>query len=37
MTWRLRIQGLVFTAVVLGALVLAAGDNWVGIPALFSW
>ena len=37
MTWRLRIQGLVFAVVVLGAIVLAVGDRWVEAPTLGLW
>jgi hypothetical protein len=29
MTWRFRVQGVVFALVVLGALAVAAGDGWV--------
>ena len=29
MTWRLKVQGVVFALVVLGALALAAGATWV--------
>jgi hypothetical protein len=29
MTWRLKLQGVVFVVVVLGALALAAAANWV--------
>jgi hypothetical protein len=29
MTWRFRVQGVLFALTVLGALALAAGDGWV--------
>lgn len=29
MTWRFKVQGVVFALVVLGALAVAAGDGWV--------
>jgi len=29
MTWRLKVQGVVFTVVMLGVLALAAGASWI--------
>ena len=37
MTWRLKVQGVVFALVVLGALALAAGATWVDELAAFDW
>jgi hypothetical protein len=35
MTWRFRVQSVVFALVLLGALALAAGDGWVDDPLGF--
>ncbi len=37
MTWRLKVQGIVFTLVVLGALALASGAQWVEAFAGVDW
>ncbi len=29
MTWRIKVQGVIFTLLVLAALALASGANWV--------
>ena len=36
MTWRIKVQSVVFSLVVLGALALASGACWVDGPFL-SW
>jgi hypothetical protein len=33
MTWRFKVQSVVFALVVLGALALAAGNGWVDDPS----
>lgn len=35
MTWRFKVQGVVITILVLGALALAAGASWVDVD--YSW
>jgi hypothetical protein len=37
MTWRLKVQGVVFALVVLGTLALAAGATWVDAVTGFDW
>jgi hypothetical protein len=37
MTWRLKVQGVVFALVVLGALALAGGAAWVEAFADSLW
>ena len=37
MTWRLKVQGVVLTTVVLGALAAASGAGWTDLFAVFSW
>ncbi len=38
MTWRLKVQGVVFALVVLGALAIAAGAGWVDeFESLIGW
>jgi len=37
MTWRFRVQGAVFSLLVLGALALAAGAQWVDAFAGLDW
>ncbi len=37
MTWRLKVQGVVLAGVILGALALAAGADWINCSFLFSW
>ncbi len=35
MTWRLKVQGVVVAVLVLGALALAAGADWINFSAWF--
>ena len=35
MTWRLKVQGVIFTVVMLGILALASGATW--IDAMSNW
>jgi len=37
MTWRIRVQGIVFSLVVLGALALASGAQWIDAFSSFDW
>jgi len=37
MTWRFKVQGVVFAIVVLGALALAAGASWIDTSDWFYW
>jgi hypothetical protein len=37
MTWRFKVQGVVITLLVLGALALAAGANWVESYSYWTW
>ncbi|HYS97115.1 MAG TPA: hypothetical protein VEM94_01845 [Candidatus Dormibacteraeota bacterium] len=37
MTWRLKVQGVVFATVALGALAAASGAGWTDIWAIFSY
>lgn len=37
MTWRFKVQGLVFTVILMGALALAAGAQWVDAFASLDW
>ena len=37
MTWGFKVQRLAFALVVLGALALASGANWVDLDNLLSW
>lgn len=35
MTWRLKVQGVVVAVMVLGALALAAGADWINLSAWY--
>ncbi len=37
MTWRYKVQGVVLTLVVLGALALASGAQWADAWSLWGW
>ena len=37
MTWRLKVQGVVFALVVLGALALATGSQWTDALSALDW
>jgi hypothetical protein len=37
MTWRLKVQGVVFSLLVLGLLALAVGAQWVDEVASLDW
>ena len=37
MTWRLKVQGVVFALVVLGALALSSGAGWVDAFSGIDW
>ncbi len=37
MTWRLKVQGVLFALVVLGALALASGASWVDAFSGLGW
>jgi hypothetical protein len=37
MTWRFKVQGLVFTLAVLGGLALATGANWTDAISWLFW
>jgi len=37
MTWRIRVQGLAISLLVLGALAVAAGDKWVTLGYFGAW
>jgi hypothetical protein len=37
MTWRLKVQGMVFALVVLGTLALAGGASWVEAFTDWGW
>jgi hypothetical protein len=37
MTWRLKVQGIVFAIVVLGALAVAAAANYIDLADLWSF
>ncbi len=37
MTWRLKVQGVVVAVLILGALALAAGADWINTMAFYYW
>ena len=37
MTWRFKVQSLVFTVILMGMLALAAGATWVDAVAALDW
>ena len=37
MTWKFKVQGVVFALVVLGALALSAGAGWIDAASSLGW